>query len=121
MFCIHIFLPRNSLTTILDDIKNNKHDRGACESNCKSNGKAFNQNPHQCRYYNGYSKYQNLLEYQELQRDETDGVTTYPTQKPIFKDFGFKLIVLEDEKEEVLLGIRKGEDIIAVEESVGKL
>ena len=109
------------MTKILDDIKNKRHDREACDSNCKSNGKTFNQKPHQCQYYNGYSKYQNLLEYQELLGDETDGVTTYPTQKPILKDFGFKLIVLEDEKEEVLLGIRKKEDIIALEDSVGKL
>ena len=110
------------MTKILNDIKNKRHDTEICISNCKENGKAFNQKSYRCQYYTGYSKYKSLLEYQEIQSgDETDGLTVHPPPSPKIREFCFQLILLEDFKEEVGIGCRKQEDVIGVEETVGKL
>ena len=107
------------MTTVLNNIKERKHDQKVCFTNCKENGKTFNQIPQTCRFYTGSPRYKDLLEHLEIPNvDASDGGTS---SNPNIKDFCLQLILLEDFKEEISLGFRKEEDIIEVENTVENL
>ena len=109
----------NSLTTVLNNIKERKHDLTVCYTNCKENGKIFNQIPHRCKFYPDSPKYEDLLEHLEIPNvDASDGGTS---SNPNIKEFCLQLILLEDFKEEFSLGFRKEEDIIEVENAIENL
>ena len=79
----------------------------------------FNQKPHQCRFYTGSPRYKDLLECHEISTvDAADGGTS---SNPIIKDFCLQLILLEDYKKEIDLGLRTKDDIKEVENTVEKL
>ena len=110
------------MTKVLSDIKGKKHEKKACFSNCKENGKAFNQKPHQCTYHTGSQRYRDLLEYHTVPdvvaEDEFDrGISSNPN----ITKFCLQLILLEDYKEEINIGVRKEEDIMEVENTVETL
>ena len=107
------------MTNVLNNIKERKHDKEVCFTNCKENGKTFNQVPHQCRFYTGSPRYKDLLEHHEVPNvDASDGGTS---SNPKIKEFHLQLILLEDFKEEFSLGFRKEEDIIEVENAIENL
>ena len=104
---------------MLNNIKERKHDQKVCFTNCKKNGKIFNQIPQTCRFYTGSPRYQDLLEHHEVPNvDASDGG---PSSNPNIKEFCLQLILLEDFKEEISLGFRKEEDIIEVENYIETL
>ena len=107
------------MTNVLNDIKEQNHDKKVCFTNCNRNAKVFNQIPHQCRFYSGSPRYKDLLEYYEIPTvDAVDGGTS---SNPDIKDFCFQLIQLEDYKKDIKSGYRINDDIIEVENKVEEL
>ena len=122
MYSSHVVLflfLRSSLTKVLNEIKEKKHDYDVCFSNCQKNGEAFNTVPHQCTYHTGSPRYNNLLAYPEVPDvDASDGGTS---ANPNIKEFCLQLIMLEDYLEDVEFGFRKEEDVVEVENTIENL
>ena len=111
---------RTSLTTILTNIVSKKHDKDACNTNCKENGKFFNQKPHHCPYFKGASSFDKLLEKQILDdKDLPDDATSQ--SNPKIAEFCLLLIQSEDLRDEVKVGVRNQDDLLAQEEETEKL
>ena len=104
---------------MLNNIKERKHDQKVCFTNCKENGKTFNQIPHPCRFYTGSPRYKDLLEHHNVPNIDTSHGGS--SSNPNIKEFCLQLILLEDFKEEFRLGFRKEEDIIEVEKAIENL
>ena len=111
------------MTNVLNDIIEKRHQQKTCQFNCLENGKVFNQAPYQCQYSSNDPKYENLLEYKEVRNfDATDdGALSTDGSKAKMSEFGLKLIILEDLKDEFLLGCCTKEEIDDNENTVGKL
>ena len=110
---------RTSLTTILTNIVSKKHDKDACNTNCKENGKFFNQKPQSCPYFTGASSFDKLLEKQIL--DDKDLPDATSQSNPKIAEFCLLLIQLEDLRDEVKAGVRNSDDLPAQEEATEKL
>ena len=110
---------RTSLTTILTNIVSKKHDKDACNTNCKENGKFFNQKPHYCPYFTGASSFDKLLEKQIL--DNKDLLDATSQSNPKVAELCLLLIQLEDLRDEVKAGVRNSDDLPAQEEATEKL
>ena len=111
---------RTSLTTILTNIVSKKHDKDACNTNCKENGRFFNQKPHYCPYFTGASSFDKLLEKQILDdKDLPDDATSQ--SNPKIAEFCLLLIQLEDLRDEINIGVRNHDDLLAQEEATEKL
>ena len=110
------------MTKVLGDIINKRHEKEACRFNCLENGKAFNQAPNQCQYFSNDSKYENLLEHKDVKGDDdVDGKVPVGANNAKIAEFCFNLIMLEDLKDDFLLGCRQKEDLIGAENAVGTL
>ena len=99
------------MTTILTNIVSKKHDKDVCKTNCIENGKFFNQQPHQCSYLPGSSRFNNLLEKQVIADDEDSSETT--TKSPNIAEYCLQMIQLIDFVDEVSLGVRNQDDLLA--------
>ena len=108
------------MTKVLHDIKQKKHDKKVCHTNCTANGDTFNQIPHQCKYYSGSPGYKRLLKYHKISHAAASGGSGTSSNESI-KDFCLQLILLEDYKEEFSFGCRKEEDIIEVQNAIETL
>ena len=104
-----LYFLRTSLTTILTNIVSKKHDKDACNTNCKENGKFFNQKPHHCPYFKGASRFDKLLEKQIL--DDKDLPDATSQSNPKISEFCLVLIQLEDLKDEIKAGVRNSDDL----------
>ena len=109
----------NSLTNVLNNIKERKHDKKVCITNCEDNAKVFNQKPHQCRFYTGSPRYKDLLEYHEIPTVDASEVGT--SLRSNIKEFGLQFILLKDYREEINSGFRKEDDIIEIEDAIEDL
>ena len=107
------------MTTVLNNIKERKHDQKVCFTNCKKNGKIFNQIPQTCRFYTGSPRYKDLLEHHEVPNVLASDCGS--SSNPNIKEFCLQLILLDDFKKEFSLGLRKEEDMIEVENTIENL
>ena len=107
------------MTNVLNSIKERKHDKKVCITNCEDNAKVFNQKPHQCRFYTGSPRYKDLLEIYEI--PTVDAVDGGASSNPKIKEFSLQLIQLEDYKKDINSGYRINDDIIEVENKVEEL
>ena len=97
----------------LTDVIEKKHDKVACQQNCKENGKIFNHAAFQCHYYSKSPKFDELLikraligsDYPDASTDENEG----DVEQLIALDD--KLVILEELEFEVKLGCRAQEDV----------
>ena len=114
-----LYFLRTSLTTILTNIVSKKHDKDACNTNCKENGKFFNQKPQSCPYFTGASSFVKLLEKQKIEGEDLPDSTSQ--SNPKVAEFCLLLIQLEDLRDEVKVGVRNQDDLLAQEEETEKL
>ena len=114
-----LYFFRTSLTTILTNIVSKKHDKDACNTNCKENGKFFNQKPQSCPYFTGASSFEKLLEKQKIEDEDLPDATS--RSNPKVAEFCLLLIQSEDLRDEVKVGVRNQDDLLAQEEETVKL
>ena len=98
----------------MQEIIEKRHDIDTCKQNWKKNGKIFNQVPTTCPYYDNSSSYGDLLMHERLRNpDKTDGTSISENDDEYSKniaDFRIQLTMMEDIKDEILIGCRKQED-----------
>ena len=103
----------------MQEIIEKRHDIDTCKQNWKKNGKIFNQIPKTCDFYAGSSAYSDLLLYKILERpdDDTDGIDSENSDESSknIADFRIQLTVMEDIKDEIIIGCRKQEDLATKE------
>ena len=92
-----LFVFRTSLKRTLTNIVEKKHDKDVCNTNCIENGKFFNQKPHQCLYYPGSPRFNNLLEKQVIDDEASPETTT--KSSPNIAEYCLQMIQLNDAKE----------------------
>ena len=97
------------MTTILTNIVSKKHDKDACNTNCKENGKFFNQKPYHCDYFKGASSFDKLLEKQKIEDEDLPDSTSQ--SNPKVAELCLLLIQLEDLRDEVKAGVRNSDDL----------
>ena len=88
------YLFRTSLTTILTNIVTKKHDKDACNTNCKENGKFFNHEPHQCPYFTGSSRFNNFVEKKVIDDEDSSEATT--KNSPNIAEYCFQMMLLNE-------------------------
>ena len=102
------------MKNVLKEIIEKKHAIDTCKTNWKMNGKIFNQVPTTCQFYDGCSSFDDLLIHETLESpDNTDGasMTEYGNENSkAISDFRIQLTMMEDIKDEILIGCRKQED-----------
>ena len=99
---------------VLQEIIEKKHDMETCNYNWKQNGKTFNQIPKTCDFYAGSASYNDLLLLEILESpDKTDGIDSENSDESMknIADFRIQLAMLEDIKDEALMGFRRQEDL----------
>ena len=114
-----LFVFRTSLKKMLTNIMSKRHDKDACNTNCRENGKCFYQKPHHCSYFHGSSDFDNLLKKEMI--DDPDSPDTTPKSSPNIAEYYLQLILLEDFMGEVQAGVRNPDDFIAQQEKLDKL
>ena len=102
------------MKNVLKEIIEKKHAIDTCKNNWRRNGKIFNQVPTTCQFYDGCSSYDDLLIHETLESpDNTDGasMSEYDDENSkAISDFRIQLTMMEDIKDEILIGCRKQED-----------
>ena len=102
------------MKNVLKEIIEKKHAIDTCKTNWKMNGKIFNQVPTTCQFYDGCSSYDDLLIHETLESpDNADGasMSEYDDKNSkAISDFRIQLTIMEDIKDEILIGCRKQED-----------
>ena len=95
------------------------HDQNVCNTNCRKNGKLFNQKPHHCPYFTGASSFNNLLEKRLIDDADSSEVTT--KSSPKIAEFFLQRIQLDDFIDEVDLGVRNQDDLLAQQKKTEKM
>ena len=108
------------MTKVLGDIINKRHDQEACRFNCLENGKAFNQAPHHCPYFSNDFKYANLLEHKDGKGEDLPDAAI-KSNNPKVAEYCWQLIQFEDLKDEVDIGVRNQDDLVAQQEETDNL
>ena len=106
---------------MLKGILDKKHDKATCQANCKQNGKIFGQTPYQCQYYSDDLKYGNLLFHEELHYDSTDGTTASVVTDPRVLKLFVQFVQWDDLNSDLMIGVRKQEDVVEHEQPLGEL
>ena len=96
-----------------------KHDKDVCNTNCIDNGKFFNQKSHQCLYLPGSPRFNNLLEKQVID-DEASSEATIKSS-PNIAEYCLQMIQLNDVMDEVNLGVRNQDDLLAQQKKTDDL
>ena len=96
-----------------------KHDKDVCNTNCIENGKFFNQKPHQCLYYPGSPRFNNLLEKQVIDDEASPETTT--KSSPNIAEYCLQMIQLNDVMDEVNLGVRNQDDLLVQQKKTEEL
>ena len=84
-----------------------KHDLKTCKYNLNENGKIFNQEPTPCLFFDVAPSY--LLKHESINTDGIGSANDDENSKMI-ADFRIQLIIMEDIKDEIIIGCRKQED-----------
>ena len=87
-----------------------RHDKDACNTNCRENGRFFYQKPYHCQYFNGSVDFDNLLQKIIIDKDLPD---TTPKSSPNIAEYYLQVILLEDIMDEVEAGVRNADDLFA--------
>ena len=114
-----LFVFRTSLKKMLTNIMSKRHDKDACNTNCRENGKYFYQKPHHCPYFPGSPNFKNLLEKRKIDYQDSPDTTT--KSSPNIAEYYLQLILLEDFVGEVQAGVRNQDDVNAQQEKLDKL
>ena len=110
MFQITNFLlfDRSSLSKMLQDVIEKKHDDTACQSNWKKNGSIFNQVPNTCQYFENCPHYSDLLVHEK--RYKSMEIKYGLSKIDQVADFRIQLALFQGVKDEVMLGCRLSKD-----------
>ena len=96
---------------VLQETIEKKHDSDTCKQNRKQNAKIFNQEPTPCLFFAGSPSYSYLLKQIHLSIN-TDGIGSANDDEnsKMIADFRIQLTIMEDIKDEIIIGCRKQED-----------
>ena len=108
---------------VLKEIIEQKHDIETCKYNWKKNGKIFNQIPKTCDFFAGSSFYNGLLKHEKLKL-KSPGMVASDSNDEIGSSIGkfrYMLAILEDIKDDLLIGCRIQNDLNEVESKLQTL
>ena len=114
-----LFVFRTSLKRTLTNIVEKKHDKVVCNANCIENGNFFHQKPHQCSHFTGSPRFNNLLEKQVIDDEDSPEATT--KSSPNIAEYSLQMILLKEYMDEVNLGIRNQDDLLAQQKKTEEL
>ena len=108
---------------VLKEIIEQTHDIDTCKHNWKKNGKIFNQIPKTCDFFAGSSFYNGLLKHEKLKL-KSFGMVASDSNDEIGSSIGkfrYMLAILEDIKDDLLIGCRIQNDLNEVESKLQTL
>ena len=91
----------------MQELIEKKHDFKTCKYNSKENGNIFHQEPTPCLFFDEAPSY--LLKHESINIDGIGSASGDENSKMI-ADFRIQLIIMEDIKDEIIIGCRKQED-----------
>ena len=96
-----------------------KHDKDVCNANCIENGNFFHQKPHQCPHFTGSPRFNNLLDKEVI--DDEDSLEATTNSSPNVAEYCLQMYQLNDVMYEVNLGVRNQDDLLAQQKKTEEL